>query len=375
MYVVKSPPRNSWPAPHGIAALLLAAALLAVGAGFAPHTDITVDGVAVAVPARSTLGSLRRAGIIDAAPGRLLAVDGTVLKIAGGQTPQMHRNGTLVAETQRVFGGDVIVTTGGVDRVEPSGLLREPIQFETRIEGKGPVMMLAQPGSVGVRQVTRGRVSGVRTEGRIILPASDMVVKRTVPRPSEKLVALTFDDGPRAGQTDKILDILHREGIHATFFMLGGSVKNAPSLAKRVADEGHLLGTHTLGHKLLTREVPAEVNHQITAGVGAVRSATGRQPVWFRPPYGAIDADVWKQTRALRLKVALWDIDTEDWKRPGADSIISSVEGNARAGSIILMHDGGPDRTQTVAALPVIIRNLKARGFVFVTLEELDAAR
>ena len=373
-FVVKSPHRHSWPAAYWLAAVLLAAAVLAVGLGFTPEEDLTVDGTEVSVPVGSTVGDLADSGFISAKPGALLAIDGSTLKARGGRGVLIRRNDEPVMAEQRVYAGDVITSVDGADRVEETVLVREPLQFLTRVEGTGPVMRLAQPGSVGVLEVGKGVVSGIRSRERVVLPASDMVVRRTAPHPSEKLVALTFDDGPWPGQTEKILEILRREGVHATFFMQGGQVKRAPGLAKRVVAEGNLAGNHTLGHKLLTKQTPAEVNRQIAAGSSTIRSATGARPIWFRPPYGAIDGDVWKQTRALKLKVALWDIDTEDWRRPGVSSIVANVHENARAGSIILMHDGGTDRRQTIAALPLVIRDLKSRGFVFVTLEELDAA-
>lgn len=379
-YIVKHPSHLTWP-PHSavwsmmLAALLLAAALVGVGMGFAPDINVTVDGVRFTVPSGTNVAELAEKGQLRAKPGALLAVDGSVIQPAGGQPATVSRNGVLVGSDQRLFDGDVVVGTDGTDTVEPTDATKEPIQFETRIEGTGPVMRLAQPGSVGVREVQTGRVSGKVSDGKVLLPASDMVIRRTSPRPSEKLIALTFDDGPWPGQTNKILDILKHEGVHATFFMQGGRVKKSPGLAKRVADEGHLIGNHTLSHKLLTKEKPKEVRRQIVGGAKVIRSASGVQPVWFRPPYGAINSDVWKQTRKLRLKVALWDVDTRDWSRPGTKKIIRTAEKNAKSGSIILMHDGGVDRRQTIAALPKIIRDLKAKGYVFVTLEELDSAR
>jgi len=358
-----------------LAAVLLAAAVVAVGMGFAPDIHVTVDGVRFSVLSGTNVAQLSESGQLRAKPGALLAVDGSVLQPAGGRPATVIRNGVSVGPDQRLYDGDVVVGTNGTDTVEPLVLTKEPIQFQTRIEGKGPVMRLAQPGSVGVREVRTGRVSGKVAGGKILLPASDMIIMRTSPRPSEKLVALTFDDGPWPGQTDRILDILQQEGVHATFFMQGGRVKKSPGLAKRVAQEGHLIGNHSLSHKLLTKEKPKEVRRQIVGGAKTIRSASGVQPVWFRPPYGAINSDVWKQTRKLRLKVALWDVDTRDWSRPGTKKIIRTAVKNAKPGSIILMHDGGTDRRQTIAALPKIIRDLKAKGYVFVTLEELDSAR
>lgn len=379
-YRVKHPSRATWP-PHVavwpmiVAGVLLAVALVAVGMGLTPSSHVIVDGVRFSVPSGVTVAQLSHSGQLRARPGALLAVDGSVLQSAGGRPATVIRNGVPVGLDQRLYDGDVVVGTNGTDTVEPVTSTKEPIQFETRIEGSGPVMRLVQPGSVGVRELRTGSVSGKVAPGKVLLPASGMVIRRTSPRPSEKLVALTFDDGPWPGHTDRILDILEHEGVHATFFMQGGRVKKAPGLAKRVAEEGHLVGNHTLSHRLLTTETPKEIRRQIVGGAKTIRSATGVQPVWFRPPYGAINADVWKQTRELRLKVALWDVDTRDWSRPGTKKIIRTAEKNVRPGSIILMHDGGDDRRQTIAALPKIIRDLKAKGYVFVTLEELDSAR
>lgn len=375
MFVVKDPAHTVWPPLYAFAATLLAAAVLAVGLGYSPEIDVTVDGTRMSVPVGSSVAEVQRESLVKAQPGSLRSVNGTVIQVVGGNPISVTRNGAAVGREQRLYDGDEIRSFNGSDRVEPIVVTQEPIQFETRIEGKGPVMRLAQPGSVGVREIKKGSVSGIKVEGRVVLPATDMVVKRTNPAPSEKLIALTFDDGPWPGQTDKILDILRQEGVHATFFMQGGRVKNAPALARRVADEGHLIGNHTLGHKQLTIQDPAEVTRQIVVGAQTIRSAAGVRPVWFRPPYGAINASVWEQTRDLRLKVALWTIDTRDWSRPGTKNIIATAEKGARAGSIILMHDGGVDRRQTIAALPTVIRDLKAKGFVFVTLEELDSAR
>ncbi len=379
-YIVKHPLHSMWPPRSSVVAIilatvLLAAAMVAIGMGFAPYIHVTVDNVRFAMPSGTTIAQLSASGQLRAKPGALLAVDGSVVQRAGGSAAVIVRNGLLVGPDQRLYDGDVVVGTDGTSTVEPIDVTRVPIQFGTDIEGSGPVMRLAQPGSVGVRELRVGRISGKTSAGKVILPASDMIIRRTSPRPTEKLVALTFDDGPWPGQTNRILDILKLEGVHATFFMLGGRVKNAPGLAKRVADEGHLIGNHTLSHSLLTKEKPTEVRRQIVSGAATIRSATGVQPVWFRPPYGAINGDVWKQTRELRLKVALWDVDTRDWSRPGTAKIVTTAEKNAKPGSIILMHDGGTDRRQTIAALPTIIRDLKARGYVFVTMEELDVAR
>ena len=110
-----------------------------------------------------------------------------------------------------------------------------------------------------------------------------MVVVRRPAAPGDKLVALTFDDGPWPGQTDKILDVLKKQSVHATFFMLGGRARRSPALARRVAAEGHVVGSHSLSHKELTKLKPAAIRKEISAGVSAVAAATGVRPVVVPP--------------------------------------------------------------------------------------------
>jgi peptidoglycan/xylan/chitin deacetylase (PgdA/CDA1 family) len=178
-----------------------------------------------------------------------------------------------------------------------------------------------------------------------------------------KLVALTFDDGP-SSYTPEVLRILRKKKARATFFMLGDQVAADPAAARRVLAAGHEIANHSSDHALLPGYSNLKhANHQI-------REATGFKPCLFRPPYGAINSSVKQSARDLGMKSVLWDIDTSDWSTPGADSIRSQVS-NARRGSIVLMHDGGGPRGQTVDALPGAIDNLRSRGYRFVTVTRL----
>jgi len=355
------------------AALLCGAVVLAILA-FQQPIVVHIDGRSETLKSGTTVGDLIAAGSLESRRGRLMSVTGTVLSLEGGAEPLVRRNGELVGPTARLFEGDVIVSAPGSDTVEPKTAIKEPIPYKTRTRGRGPVMRLSSPGSVGIRQQIVGAVSKTVVSSGTVRPAQDMIITRTRPTPKDKLVALTFDDGPWPGQTDKILKILRHEGVHATFFMLGVRVKIAPKLAKQVAEDGNLVASHSLGHRLLTTAKPKEIKRQIVGGNNAIKKATGVKPTWFRPPYGAIDQRVWKQTRSLHLRVAMWDVDTMDWSRPGVKKIVKTARTHVRKGSIILMHDGGGDRSQTVKALPKVIRELKKRGYIFVTMAELDAA-
>jgi peptidoglycan-N-acetylglucosamine deacetylase len=368
------------PKKHRVPWLLVLAAVLLVGAlalavlAFQQPINVNIDGRSESVKSGTTVADLAASGALQSKRGRLMSVTGTVLQLEGGAQPLVWRNGELVAPTARLFEGDKIVSATGVDEVEKRASVKEPIPYKTKTRGSGPVMRLTNPGSVGIRETVIGAVSKTVVSSGTVRPAQDMVITRTRPTPKDKLVALTFDDGPWPGQTDKILKILRHEGVHATFFMLGVRVKIAPKLAKQVADDGNLIGSHSLGHRLLTKAKAKEIKRQIVGGTSAIKKATGVKATWFRPPYGAINERVWKQTRNLHLRVAMWDVDTMDWSAPGVKKIVKTAQTRTRKGSIILMHDGGGTRTQTIKALPKIIRSLKKRGFIFVTMRELDAA-
>jgi len=178
-----------------------------------------------------------------------------------------------------------------------------------------------------------------------------------------KLVALTFDDGP-SSYTPQVLKVLRRKKAKATFFMLGDLVSLNPSGARRVLAAGHEIANHSGSHSLL----PGYAD--IRRAGRTIRRATGFKPCLFRPPYGALNSSVVRNVRDLGMKSVLWDVDTSDWSTPGTGTIRSRISG-ARPGSIVLMHDGGGPRSQTVAALPGAIRNLRARGFRFVTVTRL----
>ncbi len=178
-----------------------------------------------------------------------------------------------------------------------------------------------------------------------------------------KMVALTFDDGP-SSYTPQVLDVLARKKVKATFFMLGQQVAADPSAARRVLARGHEIANHSYSHPLLPGY------SELSSTTSVIRSATGFKPCLFRPPYGAINSSVAASAGSLGMKSVLWNVDTVDWSTPGTGAIISRAS-SAGPGSIVLMHDGGGPRGQTVAALPGIIHNLRSRGYRFATVTKL----
>ena len=190
---------------------------------------------------------------------------------------------------------------------------------------------------------------------------------------ASRAVALTFDDGPNAVATPRILDVLKSEGVIATFFLLGRHVERWPALARRAADEGHVIANHGFQHRMLHFKSPSFVRGDLEAGTRAIEAATGRRPKFFRAPHGFRNPWVTPIARALGQETVGWTLGVWDSARPGADSIARWAVNGTRPGTILLLHDGDGydadgDRTQTAEALPRIIKELRASGYRFVGL-------
>ena len=370
--VVPTPAASPVPLVYLGAAALLFAAALGVSLGFDATMRVDIDGQARRVYQGTTIARLVQEGHLAGHDGNVLsALDGNPVRRGGGASMRLWRNGRPATLSSVVYDGDVIRSQSGTDVVEATVEETLPIPVATRFEGTGPLMTLVSPGSVGAMRVTRGAISRSVIASSVITAAVPMVVERHGARPGDKLVALTFDDGPWPGQTDAVLQILKDNGAKATFFMLGYLVRRNPELARRVGAEGHVIGNHTMGHTMLTKVSPRVVDAQIARGQSVIKKASGVTPGWFRPPGGDISPDVWSRARSASLRIAMWDVDPQDWRRPPAASIAAAVVKRVRPGSIVLLHDGGGDRRATIAALPVIISSLKAKGYRFVTLDEL----
>jgi len=184
-------------------------------------------------------------------------------------------------------------------------------------------------------------------------------------------IALTFDDGPHATLTPKLLDILKEKGVKATFYVLGQCVVANPEVLQRAAAEGHEIGNHSFDHKAFTKAGGAGVASEVNQTSEAIEKLTGKKPVTVRPPYGSTNSSITKRlNEEFGLKVVMWDVDPLDWKYRNASRVTSEILNNTKAGSIVLAHDIHPT---TVAAMPDAIDGLLAKGFKFVTVSELIA--
>ncbi|MGH2984721.1 MAG: polysaccharide deacetylase family protein [Solirubrobacterales bacterium] len=190
------------------------------------------------------------------------------------------------------------------------------------------------------------------------------------PSARQKVVALTFDGGP-SSYTPKIDRILQRKHVRATFFWVGSRISGWGKVVRRVANQGHEIANHSWFHDDLTTLPAQEVRGQLARTNRRLARLTGERPRVFRPPYGAVNDQVRRIAAGLGMRTVLWDADSLDWTSPGCDAIVARVGRLVRRRSIVLLHDGGGDRRQTVCALPRIIRNLRSRGYRFVTVSKL----
>lgn len=178
-------------------------------------------------------------------------------------------------------------------------------------------------------------------------------------------IAVTFDDGPTPGVTEKVLAALRERHLSATFFMIGQRVAAAPSLAHRVREEGHEIGNHSYTHPQLGRLPAPQVLAQLGKTQEEIERATGFRPCWMRPPYGSFRPVQAPLASQEGLGVVLWSVDTRDWARPGTERIWETVMTQTRPGSIVLMHDL---HLQTAEVVGRVLDGLLERGFEFATI-------
>ena len=182
-----------------------------------------------------------------------------------------------------------------------------------------------------------------------------------------KVIALTIDDGPSPVYTPQILRILERYRVTASFSMIGESAAYHPGIARDVADAGHVIVNHTWDHANLAWLSVAATRAEISRASDAIHAATGRRPGMFRAPYGVWSRTALECCASEGLTPLGWSVDPRDWSRPGVREIVATIMRNTGTGSIILEHDGGGDRSQTVAALKTAIPLLLDKGYHFAT--------
>ena len=188
----------------------------------------------------------------------------------------------------------------------------------------------------------------------------------------DKVVALTFDDGPEEVWTPKILDILQQKNVKATFFVLGKQAQMYPDILRRINADGHIIGDHTFDHVDLTKLDAQQVDDEIEKCALVIHEIIGKTPNLVRPPYGFHNETVDNAVYAKNRIIVLWSLDTKDWTGIDATAVKASVLPKMQNGFIVLQHDGDTKKLGgSVKALPDIIDELKAQGYTFVTISEL----
>ncbi|MDO5644804.1 MAG: polysaccharide deacetylase family protein [Dermabacter sp.] len=195
-------------------------------------------------------------------------------------------------------------------------------------------------------------------------PAQSAPTHPTHTADGRPIMYFTFDDGP-ADATPQILAILARNNAKGTFFMLGNAGASHGDLVTRVRGEGHAVGNHSYSHPSFTHRTNEQIQHELSSTAAVIGATT-----CTRPPYGATDGRVRGVLRDAGQTQELWTIDTLDWKKPGADAIVNEILNHAAPGAVVLMHDGGGDRSQSIAALERVLPDLAQRGYVFQALPE-----
>jgi peptidoglycan-N-acetylglucosamine deacetylase len=231
----------------------------------------------------------------------------------------------------------------------------------------GLAMMMLVSAVIGTVVVAAAKspAKPVTPEPPAAAPAAAAPTKTPLPT---KYVVLTFDDGPDLEYTPKVLDILAKYDAKATFFEVGQNVQKHPELTKRIHAAGHSVENHTWNHADLRKLSATAFRQQVMSTDQAIRTQIGSVPGCLRPPYGGVSATVRQRAKALGKDLVVWTVDSRDWTKPGTAAIVQRVVKNVHSGSVILMHDGGGNRSQTVAALPTILKTLKAQGYGFRTL-------
>ncbi|WP_392532708.1 polysaccharide deacetylase family protein [Nostoc sp. C117] len=186
----------------------------------------------------------------------------------------------------------------------------------------------------------------------------------------EKVIALTFDDGPWPETTKQVLDILKSNNIKGTFFVVGQNVKNYPELAKEIVGQGHIIANHTWHHwyHFFNQQAAA---FEIDRTADLIYQITGVKTTLFRPPGGVMHNGLVAYAKGEKYAVVMWSADSTDYKLPAVPKLIDNVMKDSQPGGIVLMHDGGGNRSRTIQALPEIISNFRKQGYRFVTVPEL----
>ena len=366
----------------------LALVVLAVAAWFIffpPIYNVSVNGTTVSVSANTTLKKLVDDGHASPTAGDLLAVDGSVAKQGGGNLLAATINGEATSDPQARIVKDAIITIDdGEDVTEEYEEVTSRLPFAASSMQATPdayykgSVHLYSAGADGTQAVRTGKISGKSVTTVVEQPVNSGFTAYTPDTGGEKVIALTFDDGPWPESSRQILEILNANGAHATFFAIGNQCKDNATVLKQIADAGNQIATHSYDHAdgsgqgvNMTLMSANEQIAEITKGFDAIEGVLGYQVSRVMRAPGGNYYGPMVETLSSQVKAEIgWDVDTLDWSRPGVDAIVQRIL-SVQPGQIVLMHDGGGERSQTVEALRIALPQLREQGYRFVTVDEL----
>lgn len=373
--------RRPWRALRWGAAVLVVLVALSCGPEpWTPLKSVEIDGRQVHLSAQGQ--PLRRllveAGIRLPQGEVRAAHSGRVVERADGIAPRVWVNGrTADLDAPLRSGARVRLAAGSATEPTTVAYVAADVPFVPGTEAKTlragtvpgveagmPDVMrkLWRPGRAALRRALIGERSQE-------LVADMGVVPGTAPTEEQRpLVALTFDDGPDPTWTPQILNILEQEGVPATFCVVGNNVGAYPALVARERAMGEVLCDHTMTHdQRLDRKPLGTISYEIGQGANVIEQVTGVRPHYYRPPGGTLSPAIVSTALGLGLRVLFWSVDTSDYTRPPPETLVRRVLTEVTPGAIVLFHDGGGDRSRTVAALRPLIHALRDRGYRFTT--------
>jgi peptidoglycan/xylan/chitin deacetylase (PgdA/CDA1 family) len=321
---------------------------------------VVVNGEPVLLAHDSTFGGAVHQLHLRARPGRLLDVQGGVLD-PRADFGAILLNGSDAPRSRTLTDGDRIQVVDGTDRTEGT---RRVIDRLPGVHPGNPQYSLA---TSRVERITvQGRISGevvsvrYRSTGRASMPPA---------------VALTFDDGPWPGGTRRVLAVLERMHVKATFFEIGYLIRRYPGIVRDVVRAGMEIGNHSWDHverPPFARLKPHRLQTELAQTSDLLEHRFGVRPTLFRPPGGSWDPRVLTAAHELGMRIALWDVDPRDWSSSATPaSIVANVLGHVKPGAVVDLHDGGGDRSATIRALPRIIRGIRTMGLRLVPMGQL----
>ncbi len=333
------------------------------------QVPVTINGRATLSASDSTVGQILAGSALPGQNGDLLDIDGRILDPGEGRAARVLLNGRPVSLSSEISINDRIEVIPALNRVEQIEIEVHDVVLADEVEGEGEYTIVREVGVVGKKLVARGRRSGKIVSVRNLLAARPFRIARTAQKP-DKVIALTFDDGPTPPYTAQVARTLTELRATGTFFMVGSQAALFPESVRAIRAAGFQVANHSYSHGRLDFADEEAVIRELDATSDTITPLIGERMNWFRPPYGAV-TDKLRVVAAQRGYHTLrWHIDSRDWEGPTPEAIAARVIKDARPGAVVLMHDGGGDRNNTVRALPIIISALYEQGYAFITLEQ-----